>query len=254
MRFSIEPLTRYTRRALLSQIAKQYDPLGYCAPLFLKGRLILQESAMEGSSWDETINGCHIKAWNRWLETLDSWKDMSLQRWYFADQPTFMLKMRRTSCMHFLMRPMKLMDVWFMSKELQVTLLPPLLFSEKSRIVLRGQQNWPVARKELFAAVMAVVLKEKASNAMRSLRCKNYFWCDSKVVLQYICNPDLRMVKFVPGRINHILLHSRSDEWRHCPTEQNPADVATRPLNKSADSRLKLWLQGPEFISQPGDL
>ena len=38
------------------------------------------------------------------------------------------------------------------------------------------------------------------------------------------------------------------------PYRTNPADVATRPLNKSAGSRLKSWLQGPEFISQPGDL
>ena len=49
-------------------------------------------------------------------------------------QPTFMLKMLRTSCMHFPMRPMKLMDKWFMSEELQATLLPPLSFSEKAEL------------------------------------------------------------------------------------------------------------------------
>ena len=53
--FSASKPQHYTRRGLLSQLASIYDPLGYCASLFLRGRLILQQLAIEGKSWDESI-------------------------------------------------------------------------------------------------------------------------------------------------------------------------------------------------------
>ena len=64
--FFVSKPQHYTRRGLLSQLASNYDPLGYCAPLFLRGRLILQQLAIEGKSWDEPITQTHVKAWNRW--------------------------------------------------------------------------------------------------------------------------------------------------------------------------------------------
>jgi len=36
IQFSLSQPQHYTRRSLLSQLASHYDPLGYCAPLFLK--------------------------------------------------------------------------------------------------------------------------------------------------------------------------------------------------------------------------
>ena len=53
----------YTRRTMLSQISRQYDPLGYLAPLVLKGRLILQQMAIDEFSWDEVVDPRDKKAW-----------------------------------------------------------------------------------------------------------------------------------------------------------------------------------------------
>ena len=45
--FSASKPQHYTRRGLLSQLASNYEPLGYCAPLFLRGRLILQQNGYQ---------------------------------------------------------------------------------------------------------------------------------------------------------------------------------------------------------------
>ena len=76
--FSLEKPTKYTRRILLSQLSSHYDPFRYCTPLFLKGRLMLQQLAIEGKSGDEPVSQHHVKSWNRWLNTLEEWEHLSL--------------------------------------------------------------------------------------------------------------------------------------------------------------------------------
>ena len=83
--FSLSKPQHYTRRMLLSQLASHYDSLGYCAPLFLKGRIILQRLTLERKLRDELVSHHDVKAWNRWLATLDVWKDLTIPKWYFAD-------------------------------------------------------------------------------------------------------------------------------------------------------------------------
>ena len=85
-------------------------------------------------------------------------------------------------------------------------------------------------------------LMTQALKALQLPHCKKFLWCDSKVVMQGISNPDLRLDKFTSRRVDQILLFSQPSEWHSCPTEENPADVATRPLTKSISHRMKLWL------------
>ena len=87
-----------------------------------------------------------------------------------------------------------------------------------------------------------------ACNALQLSSCKKYFWCDSRVILQWITNHDLRMPKFVARCIHVILPTSHTEDWKFCPTDNNPADVATRPLTvKSSIDRMNLWLNGPNI-------
>ena len=66
------------------------------------------------------------------------------------------------------------------------------------------------------------------------------------------------MPKFVARRIHIILRTSHAEDWKFCPTDNNPADVATRPLTvKSSIDRMNLWLNGPnieELITHLADL
>ena len=83
--FSLDSPMQFTRRNLLSQINRQCDPLRFSSPLLLKGRLILQQFAIDGLSWDEELEPQCAKAWNDWLNLCMKWKDILLPRWYFAN-------------------------------------------------------------------------------------------------------------------------------------------------------------------------
>ena len=53
----------------------------------------------------------------------------------------------------------------------------------KSKVVLRHQESWPIARKEWVAAVATAELPKKAFVALGLPDCKQYFWSDSGNVL-----------------------------------------------------------------------
>ena len=36
--------------------------------------------------------------------------------------------------------------------------------------------------------------------------------------------------------------------WNYVPSEKNPADLASRGINPGETSKLKLWLEGPQFL------
>ena len=147
--FSLEKPTKYTRQILLSQLSSHYDPLGYCAPLFLRGRLILQQLAIERKSSDEPTSQHHVKSGNRWLNTLEKWKHLSLPRWYFENasltstdsksEPEYELHAfsdasnEAYGC------------VVYLRKTLHQSVCISLVFGI-SCVVLKHQQNWPFAK------------------------------------------------------------------------------------------------------------
>ena len=239
----------YTRRTMLSQISRQYDPLGYLAPLVLKGRLILQQMAIDEFSWDEVVDPRYKKAWDDWLNLLASWKEFSVPRWNFADEPNLGTYEDASYELHGFSDASN--DAYgcaiYLRRICKGTTSTSLVFG-KSRIVLRNQQTWAIARKELIAALLSVELMNSACDALQLTNCKKHFWSDSKVVLRWIKNPDLRLPKFVARRIDTILRASRSEQWHYCASGDNPADVATRPLStNSCSDRMKLWLAGPNI-------
>ena len=98
---------------------------------------------------------------------------------------------------------------------------------------------------------MSVKLLDNAFKALYLSKCTKHFWCDSKVVLPWILNPNLRLQKFIARRIEIIHRFSSLNNWKYCATDANPADIATRPLTKSSYTRTEFWLKGPKFLNQP---
>ena len=50
--------------------------------------------------------------------------------------------------------------------------------------------------------------------------------------------------------MNEILKLSAKDEWRHCPGEDNPADIGSRGALGSKLKDEELWWKGPPWLTQ----
>ena len=118
----------------------------------------------------------------------------------------------------------------------------------KSR--LASIKKLTVPRLELQAATLAARQNMLLRKEMNIDLGPSTFWTDSTIVLQYINNTEARYHTFVANRVAEIQDTTDVTEWRHVPTQENPADDASRgfPASSLLEHR---WLHGPEFLQFP---
>ena len=117
------------------------------------------------------------------------------------------------------------------------------LVAAKARL---AKQGLTILRLELIGAHMAANLLTNVRGALQDqLVSATYCWSDSTVVLHWLKGGG-QYRQFVTNRVTKINQHDI--EWRHVPTDQNRADLASRG---SSISTSQMWSHGPAWLSNP---
>ena len=248
---SLKPLTKYTRRTMLSQLEKSFNPRGVFSPFFVKARLVLQRLAIEKYDWDDDVSESIVKEWKAWFQLFGFLLDTSLARYYFEGSIPPSPQDHIIYQLHSFSDASKCAygSVVYLRRLVNGVATVAIVW-RKSKVVLRHQESWLISRKELVTAVTTAELSKKAFVALGFPDCKQYFWSNSSNLLQWIKNKDLRLDRFVSRRIEKICLLSKSEDWRYCPTNLNPADVASRPDGVKKPKTRGLWFEGLDFLKQ----
>ena len=116
------------------------------------------------------------------------------------------------------------------------------LIAAESRL---AKQGLTIPRLELVAGHMASNLVSSVQRALQGFPvAASFCWLDSSVALHWI-NGGGEYRQFVANRVRKIREHS-VDEWRHAPTEDNPADLGSRGgFVKGSES----WWSGPAWLA-----
>jgi hypothetical protein len=104
-----------------------------------------------------------------------------------------------------------------------------------------------VNRAELKAAVLLVEMIRRLKPSLKK-NSNIYLWSDSAVTLTWITNRKHTGIEFIDSRLRFIWKHTNVSQWRHCPTQDNPADIASRGMPASELIHCKLWLHGPDWL------
>lgn len=75
---------------------------------------------------------------------------------------------------------------------------------------------------------------------------RSFIWTDAHAVLYWLTSTDKRFGTYVMARISSIRAATSPEQWRYVPSQDNPADWATKVV--CSDPTAKLWIEGPEFI------
>ncbi|XP_071161140.1 uncharacterized protein [Mytilus edulis] len=114
----------------------------------------------------------------------------------------------------------------------------------KNRVTPLKQLTLP--QLELMAALIGARLADHVKSV---LYIENItFWSDSQIVLQWL-STSKQLKRFLRNRVTEIRKLTNTQEWRYCPTKDNPADLLTRGLSASQFEQNTLWFNGPEWIS-----
>ena len=121
------------------------------------------------------------------------------------------------------------------------------LLTSKSRI---SKRNTSIARLELVSRQMPANLVRNLHKALgRWPIVSTTVWMDSLVALYWIINPGKSWKVFVANRVRKIaeITVETKVSWKHCPTEENIADIGSRGagINKMEKAG---WFTGPEWL------
>ncbi|KMQ82936.1 gag-pol protein, partial [Lasius niger] len=243
--FKVTPMEteRVTKRAVLSQTARLFDPLGWLAPVVVKAKVLIQSMWLQQLDWDEPVTSGDEKAWLRIQEELPVLGEMRVPRWLhtgrsdgrvelhgFADasERAYAAAVYAKAC----------------SNE---TDGEPLLLMAKTKVAPIRQVSLP--RLELCAAALLAKLMHHVQKTMGLADAPTHLWSDSTVALAWMRGHPSKWKTFVANRVADIQRTLPKARWHHVPSQDNPADCATRGLSPRELLDHPLWWRGPSWLN-----
>ena len=238
-----------TKRGILRLTARIFDPLGFLTPLTMFGKFIFQDLWCLGVGWDEEVPEQHQSRFVSWVSALKSVPQIHIPR-CFCSKPTWKEASEGLEIHAFGGASMKgygavvYCRVPSSDGGYQVSLVmskgkvSPLKKITLPRLELLGAL--------LCARLVAFVLQAlKLSSDSVTVSC----WTDSIIVLGWIKGEASRWKPFVANRVHEIQELTNPSCWKHCASEENPADVVSRGLTGPDLASCKLWWCGPHWLA-----
>ncbi|KAL0149906.1 hypothetical protein M9458_054789 [Cirrhinus mrigala] len=232
-----------SRRGILSTVASVYDPLGLIAPVLLSGKRIPQEVCKRGSGWDDPVSDGLCLRWERWKRDLNDLVKIDIPRTY---APSNFGKPVKAELHHFSNAcTYGYGQCSYIRLKNEEGDIHCAIVMAKSRVAPLKLTTVP--RLELAAAVVSVEMSSVLKKELDYTVVEEMFWTDSEVVLGYISNEARRFHTFVANRVQRIRNGTTTEQWRYVPTEENPADHASRGLTVK-ELLASNWFVGPKFL------
>ena len=237
-----EPI-QLSKRKVLSQIARIYDPIGFASAFMIRAKIALQALWERGISWDEELPPELSERWKRLFQEMVQLNGVRFDRCLTPPnaigQPVLCVFSDASedafgACAY---ARWQLSNGGFNTQ----------FIAAKSRVAPLKKLTIP--RLELQGAVLASRLGKTILKESRLKFEKSVFFLDSKIVLAWICSETRRFKPFVSVRVGEIQDNSDPAQWRHVPGEQNVADDVSRGI--PVESLAGRWQYGPDFLHLP---
>ncbi|GFX50356.1 uncharacterized protein TNCV_338911 [Trichonephila clavipes] len=232
----------YTKRDVLSTIAKIFDPVGLMAPVISKAKIFLQRLWRSKLEWNDLLPAEEYREWQQFLVSLENINNIEIPRRILVAFPEV------TEIHGFADASERCYGaaVYCKSKNLKSETLVRLITS-KSRVA--PIKSLTIPRLELCAAVLLAKLVKRVVAALQLETAEVYLWSDSMIVLAWLRKEPMDLKTFVQNRVAKIQELYPNQLWRHVPSDQNPADLVSRGVDPEKLLQQNLWFNGPTFLS-----
>jgi len=240
LRFQPSPI--FTKRGVLSMVARIFDPLGLFGPTIFWAKCIMQRTWQLGLAWDDPLPPEIHADWSSFLSDLPSLSMIRVPRHFrtFGQSPCYLLGF----C-----------DASKLGYAAVVYVLPA--DSSGQRAVLVGSKTklapmkpLTIPRLELNAALLLARWLGRIKRVLdpHLKIVGTYGWTDSMIVLSWLTAPHTSFKVYVSNRIHQIRTIVPDCNWSHIDSANNPADCASRGVMPSELTKLTLYWQGPAIL------
>ena len=232
----IAPNPVVTKRVILQQTSRIYDPLGVLSPVTVRAKLLVQSLWKQKYDWDTPLPTEIADDWTNLACDLNDVMKTTMARSYLPANASH----QNQTTLH--------VFVDASTKSYGATAY--LCSENKSAFVFAKNRVAPVngitlPRLELMAALVGARL---AAHVKKAVPCeKIVFWSDSQIVLYWLKSPK-KLNRFVTNRVIEINELTSGYPWRYCPSEENPADLLTRGITSRQFQDSTLWREGPAWL------
>ncbi|XP_049878190.1 uncharacterized protein LOC126375293 [Pectinophora gossypiella] len=233
-----------TKRTMLSELARIYDPIGLLTPLTFMAKHLIQRLWLLGTSWDEAVPGEIHQIWMKYTEQLPHLSQLRIPRRITKnDTVTYQLHGFSDAS------EAGYAGVVYLRSTDERNQHHVALVGARSRVAPTKRRTLP--RLELCGATLLAELMMHIKNLYADMITIEgvWAWCDSTIVLSWINSNSTDYKAFVGNRISIIQRKIPDAKWMHVSGKQNPADCASRGLTPDELINHNSWWTGPEWLS-----
>ena len=246
-----------TKTDLCSWFSSFFDPLGVGQPFTLRVKAMFQQVNECGIGWKDPVPPEILYEFNKIKAAIGHLANISIPRWTsclgledsLADLVIFcdasatgygmVAYVRR-----YLQGGGTPINVAFLMGKAHVVPLNML----KNPVKNQEPHCDSIPRLELCAAKLAALWRDHLCRYAGETFTRKIMFSDSLTVLNWLNDYSRRFKTFENFRIKSIRLLSHPSEWRHVPSAQNPADIASKGINADEYSKWEMYHQGPPFL------
>lgn len=235
-----------TKREILSEIARLYDPNGLIGPVIVKGKILMQDLWRDNElKWDSQVPNTMKLRWQTFHEQLQNLTQFRVPRW-LKTGPNVSIQIHG-----FCDASMKAYGatIYIRTVNYRTNNINSGLLVSKSRVA--PLKTLSIPRLELCAAELLSKLVANVLSTCGLHQAECYMWSDSMVVLHWLKKSPHELKTFVANRIANIQTISQATWWAHVSTSDNPADLLSRGTSPDEIIANKKWLHGPKWLLQP---
>ena len=243
-----KPAQHITKRMIVGSVPTLHDPMGFIAPIIVKGKMMIQKLWAAGVEWDENLVGTNIaNEWLEWREDLQNLKNIKLDRKYVPAG----VQVKNKQVHIFTDASEKAYAaVAYMRSEDENGKVHISMITAKTKVA--PLKFVTLARLELLSAQIGSRLSLKIKAALNDPSIKFYHWSDSEIVLHWIKNTETRWKTFVENHVGEIRDNTDPESWCHCPGKKNPADPASRGTSIE-QLQASSWWRGPDWLANQSE-
>ena len=232
-----------TKRVVLSNISRIFDPLGLISPIIIKSKIFMQNLWLHKLEWDQLLPEELLKIWHSLKNDFVNVSKVSIPRYVSIQKP-------KNYVLHIFSDASKAAyaSVAYICTTGELNTKSCHLLCSKTKVAPLKLITIP--RLELCGAVLSVTLCKKIIKSLTVKIDHIYFWCDSQIVLYWVSSPARNWKIFISNRVSliHELLDSFPHSWHYVPSGENPADISSRGSTVEQLVLNKLWWFGPKWL------
>ncbi|GFS85310.1 integrase catalytic domain-containing protein [Trichonephila clavipes] len=237
---SLELTPPLTKRRILSESSKIFDPLGLLSPCTVFMKIFYQKLWLTKTDWDSPNPQQLTEDWLKFQKAFNAINYLTVPRWVIltADNTVELHGFADASSLAY--------AAAIYCRQKHNSKIKVQLLVSKTKVAPVKQVSIP--RLELCGAHLLSKLFKSVLRTLKHYTFDVFAWTDSKIVLSWLSSHPRKWKTFIANRTSEIMEVLPTKHWRHVPSKENPADIASRGIDPKCLPDCKLLWQGPPWL------